>query len=88
MAIDAEDNLYLFSRGNPSVAVLEPTGKVATAWGDGVFTLPHGIFVAQNGAVWCVDDGDHTVRAVHPGRPLGADAWNTGRALRHRLRRP
>ena len=31
-------------------------------WGDGVFTQPHGTYVAPDQTICLTDEGDHTVR--------------------------
>ena len=63
VAVDAEDTVYVFSRDeeNP-VTVYGSDGARIRAWGTGVFKRPHAIRIDADGFVWCVDDGDHTVR--------------------------
>lgn len=62
IAVDSGDNLYVFNRGRIPVVVLDTKGEVLARWGAGVFTEPHGIHIAPDGTVYCVDYGDHTVR--------------------------
>jgi DNA-binding beta-propeller fold protein YncE len=72
VAVDAEDNVYVFSRDeeNP-VTVYGSDGARIRAWGTGVFKRPHAIRIDADGFVWCVDDGDHTVRKLtREGEPL------------------
>ena len=35
-------------------------------WGEGVFANPHGVTIAPDGTVFCVDNGDSTVRQFTP----------------------
>jgi DNA-binding beta-propeller fold protein YncE len=61
--VDADGRVYLFCRGDHPVMVYERDGRFIRSWGEGVFTLrAHGITVAPDGAIWCIDDADHTVR--------------------------
>jgi len=63
VAVDAGGRVYLFCRGDHPVLVYERDGRFVRSWGEGVFTMrAHGITVAPDGAIWCTDDGDHTVR--------------------------
>ena len=62
VATDAEGRAYLFNRGEHPVVVLDADGRFVASWGEGMFVRPHGITIGPDGAVWCVDDLDHTVR--------------------------
>lgn len=64
--IGADDTVYLFTRNRDGVVVLDPDGRVLASWGDGIFTTPHGLTVAPDGTVYCVDCGDHTIRRFTP----------------------
>ncbi|BCB90985.1 peptidyl-alpha-hydroxyglycine alpha-amidating lyase family protein [Phytohabitans suffuscus] len=69
--VDGADRVYLFTRYDGQVLVFEPDGTFVRAWGAGLFTTPHGLTVGPDGRVWCVDAGDHSVRAFTPeGDPL------------------
>lgn len=56
VAVDSSDNLYILSRSSIPVVVLDPDGKVVKSWGAGDFVRPHGIHIAPDGSIWCVDD--------------------------------
>ena len=63
VAVDATDHVYAFSR-NPDypVMVFDPDGNYVRGFGKGVFgNRTHGILIAPDGSVFCVDDGIHTI---------------------------
>ncbi|MGH2460732.1 MAG: peptidyl-alpha-hydroxyglycine alpha-amidating lyase family protein [Chloroflexota bacterium] len=63
VATDSRDRVYLITRDDARVIVYEPDGRFVASWGEEVFTpRTHGITVGPDDAVYCVDDGDHTVR--------------------------
>jgi DNA-binding beta-propeller fold protein YncE len=76
--VDASDNVYVFNRGTHPIVVLNSSGEVLQTWGHGVFTNPHGVTVAPDGTVWCVDSGDHTVRQFTPDGKLLNTMGNPG----------
>ena len=46
--------------------VFDSDGNVLRTWGDGIFTNPHGVTIGPDDSVYCVDNGDHTVRKFTP----------------------
>jgi DNA-binding beta-propeller fold protein YncE len=62
IAVDAQDRVYVFNRGAHPMIVFEPDGSFVTAWGEGLFTRPHGVTLGPDGALWCVDDNGHNIR--------------------------
>jgi DNA-binding beta-propeller fold protein YncE len=62
VAVDSQDRVYLFSRGEHPVVVFDHDGNFLGSWGEGLFKRPHGITIFSDDTVYCVDDGDHTVR--------------------------
>lgn len=63
VAVDSRDNVYVFNRGPKSpIIVFDSGGNIVRTWGEGVFTLPHGVTVGPDDTVYCIDTGDHTVR--------------------------
>jgi len=63
VAVDSGDNVYVFNRGPKSpIIVFDSDGNIVRTWGEGVFTLPHGIAIGPDDTVYCIDNGDHTVR--------------------------
>ena len=55
LAVDAQDRVYVFDRGEHPMIVFEPDGTFVTAWEKGLFTRPHGVTVGPDGALYCVD---------------------------------
>jgi hypothetical protein len=66
VAVDAADQVYLFTRYDHQVLVYTAAGEFVRAWGAGTFTNAHSIQVGPDGAVYCVDNGDHSVRKFTP----------------------
>lgn len=66
VAVDPADRVYLFTRSDHQVLVYHSDGSFLTAWGKGVFTNAHGLKIGPDGSVYCVDNGDHTVRKFTP----------------------
>ena len=63
VAVDSGDNVYVFNRGPKSpIIVFDSDGDIVRTWGEGVFTLPHGVAIGPDDTVYCIDNGDHTVR--------------------------
>lgn len=62
VAIGPDDRVYVFSRGAHKMIVFDRQGHLLTSWGEDVFTRPHGLSLSHDGNLWCVDDGDHSVR--------------------------
>ena len=66
VAVDADDNVYVFNRGTHPMVIFNSDGDVLRTWGDGIFGNPHGVTIGPDGSVYCVDNGDHTVRQFTP----------------------
>jgi hypothetical protein len=62
VAVDSQDHVYVFNRGEHPVIVFDKEGKFLNAWGEGVFASPHGIFIDKDDQLHLTDDADHTVR--------------------------
>ena len=59
---DADDNVYVFSRGDHPMVVFDRDGNFIKSWGEAFFTRPHGVSLGPDNTLYCTDDGDHTVR--------------------------
>ncbi len=66
IAVDSKDRIYLFNRGAHPVVVLDRDGTFLNAWGQGVFTNPHGAHIGPDDSLYLTDNGDHTVRKFTP----------------------
>jgi streptogramin lyase len=62
VAVDSEDNVYIFNRGNAPVVVLDRDGKLIGSWGAGDFDRPHAIFIDDDDDVYLVDQSGHFVQ--------------------------
>jgi len=62
VAIDSKGWVYVFNRGDRPMIVFDREGNFLSSWGEGVFKRPHGITLGPDETLYCVDDGDHTVR--------------------------
>lgn len=90
VATDSKDRVYAFNRGAHPIIVFDRDGKFLNAWGEGVFTNAHGIYIGPNDLVYCADNFDHTVRIFtlegkllrtlgqkNEPAPTGFKAWDT-----------
>ena len=68
--VDSNDNVYVFNRGTKPVIVFNPDGDVIETWGDGIFQNPHAITIGPDNEVYCVDNGDSSVRKFNSKREL------------------
>jgi len=81
VAVDADDNVWVFHRGNrvwteplpldpiavPTVIQFDGrTGKVLRQWGAGVFAMPHGLSIGPDGNLWMTDVALHQVFKFSP----------------------
>ena len=62
VAVDSEDRVYVFNRSEHPMIVFDRDGTFLGSWGEGIFPHPHGVHFGHDGALYCTDDGDHTVR--------------------------
>lgn len=62
VAVDSRDQVYIFNRGEHPMMVFDRAGNFLRSWGEDLFSRAHGIHVGPDDALYCTDDGDHTVR--------------------------
>jgi streptogramin lyase len=55
VAVDSQDRIYGFSRGEHPVIVFDKEGTLLHSWGEGLFSFPHAIRVDAQDNVWIVD---------------------------------
>jgi len=70
VAVDREDNVWLFTRSPVPVQVYTPEGGFVRAWGKGASGRPHYCRIDKTGHVWLADDGRHVVRKYTPNGEL------------------
>lgn len=66
VAVDSNDRVFVFNRGEHPVMVFDRDGSFVTAWGQGLFARPHGITVGPDDTVYCTDDAGHVVHQFTP----------------------
>ena len=62
MAVDSQDRVYVFNRGEHPMMVFDRDGNLLNSWGEDLFHRAHGLHVGPDQTLYCTDDGDHTVR--------------------------
>ena len=63
VAVDSQDRVYLYRRGDPPVVVTDPDGGVVDTWGSGMLLDAHGIYISPDDTVFVVDRDAHEVLA-------------------------
>jgi hypothetical protein len=66
IAVDAKDQVWLFTRADPPVQVYDSAGKFLRAWGQGLIKTAHHIRIDPEGLVWLADVGHHVVQKYTP----------------------
>ena len=73
VAVDSQDRVYVFNRGEDPVIIFDQDGQFLGSWGEGLFTRPHGLCIGPDETIYCVDDEGHAVRHFSlDGSPVGA----------------
>src|SRR5207253_338395 len=70
LAVDAKDNVYVFTRSDAPVQIYDAAGKLVRAWGHKTFKTPHHIRIDHEGNVWVADVGYHVVQKYTPAGEL------------------
>ncbi len=64
-AIDAQDRVYVFTRGDHPLIIFEQDGSFVDSWGEGLFVRPHGMTLITEAdgteVLYCVDDEGHWI---------------------------
>ena len=58
---DRDDNVYVLTRTDPPVIVMDRDGKIIDHWGGDFFDRPHGVYLTEDGRIYCADDTAHCV---------------------------
>ena len=61
VAVDADDRVYVFNRGDHPMIVLEQDGSFVAAWGEDIFSRPHGLTLGTDQTLYCADDVAHCI---------------------------
>jgi len=70
VAVDDDDNVYVFNRGQYPMMVFNQAGGYQDTWGAGDFNRPHGAYVGPDGNLFLIDDLDHSVKKMTTGGDL------------------
>ena len=64
VAIDSQDNVFVLTRGEEPIIVLDRDGNFVRSFGKGHFSdnRTHGLYIAHDDSVLCADDGIHTIQ--------------------------
>lgn len=82
VAVDAKDNVYVFTRSTPPVQVYDSSGKYLRGWGDKTIASAHHIKVDPAGNIWTTDIQNHTVEKHTPDGKLLMTLGTSGKAGR------
>ena len=66
IAVDARDNVWVFTRSTPPVQVYKADGTFVRAWGQDTVGQAHHLKIDRDGNVWLADIGLHVVRQYSP----------------------
>lgn len=66
VAVDGQDQVWVYTRAIPPVQVYDSSGKFLRAWGEGVINNAHHVKFDPQGNVWLSDIGNHTVMQFTP----------------------
>jgi len=65
--VDAQDRVYVFTRQKARVIVYERDGSFVRSWGEDFFTeRAHGLTVAPDDTILCVDEGSEVIYRFTP----------------------
>ncbi|MQG15311.1 MAG: hypothetical protein FI698_00655 [SAR202 cluster bacterium] len=62
VAVGSDELIYIFSRGDYPILVLDKDGNYVKTWGQGIFTSAHAITPGPENTFYCTDHFDHTIR--------------------------
>ena len=48
VAVDSKDQVYVFNRGQHPMIIFDRDGNFLRAWGEGLFSRPHGLHIAAD----------------------------------------
>ena len=63
VAVDSQDNVYVLTRGEHPIIVLDREGNYIRSFGEGEFSnRTHGLYMAHDDSILAADDGIHTIQ--------------------------
>lgn len=62
VCVDAENQIYLYTRHGSEVLVYDAGGRFLRSWGQGLFESSHGITAGPDGSIYCADHKGHAIR--------------------------
>jgi NHL repeat-containing protein len=66
IAVDQQDQVWIFTRSKPPIQVYTTDGKFVRAWGDDTIGNAHHLKIDRDGNVWIADIGWHVIRKFSP----------------------
>jgi len=66
VAVDAKDQVWLYTRAKPPVQVYTADGKFVRGWGEDIIGTAHFLKLDRQGNVWVTDVGNHVVMQFTP----------------------
>lgn len=66
VAVDSQDRVYGFNRGEHRVIVFDRDGNYIKSWGEGNFPFPHAIYVDFEDNIWIVERNDGQIFKYSP----------------------
>ena len=86
VAVDAQDNVYVLTRGEQPIMVFDREGNHLRSFGQGYFSnRTHGLYIAHDSSLLVADDGIHTIQKFNTdgdqlmeigNRNAPADKWS------------
>jgi hypothetical protein len=70
LAVDSQDRIWTFNRGDMPVQCYAADGSCIRAWGQGKFGLSHHVKIDKDDNVWLSDVGQHVVQKFSPSGEL------------------
>ncbi len=66
VAVNSQDEVYLFHRGKHPILCFDKEGKFLRSWGDDQIGIAHGLRIDKEDNVWVTDIGNHQVFKFDP----------------------
>ena len=66
VAVNSKGNIIVLNRGPQPLMEFDANGKFIRAFGEGLFTRPHGLRIDADDNIWATDGGEHVVYKFNP----------------------